>query len=80
MSARLTESQKDALRWLAKHNGDGAFAYGGKGKALIAAGEVAPIMRATWNVLEDIGLVEYYGGNSGRARCRLTDAGKQVAA
>lgn len=77
---KLTEAQMAALRWLYRHNGDGAFAFGGKGKALIAAGEVAPVNRTTWNILQGLGLIEYYGGKSGRARCRMTDAGKKVAA
>lgn len=76
----LTDAQLSALQWLYRHNGDGAFAFGGKGKALIAAGEVAPVNRATWNILQGRGLVEYYGGKSGRARCRLTDAGRVEAA
>lgn len=75
----MTDAQKDALRWLGRHNGDGAFAFGGKGKALIAAGEVAPVNRATWNTLQAMGHVEYYGGKSGRARCRLTATGKELA-
>lgn len=75
----LTDAQHSALKWLARRNGDGAFAMG-NGNALLAAGEVAPVMRATWNTLRDAGLVEYYGGKTGRARCRLTSQGQKEAA
>jgi len=53
----LTDSQALALRWLKCHNGDGGFDKNG---VLIAAGEKAPFMRSTWNVLAQRGLVEIY--------------------
>lgn len=76
----MTKAESAALLWLSAHNGEGSFAFGGRGKALIAAGSVAPVMRATWNNLKKDGFVEFYGGNSGRARCRLTDAGRKAVA
>lgn len=68
-----------ALKWLIDHNGDGAFCVGGKGGALLAAGETAPFTRSTWNKLRDAKLVQFYGGSAGAMRCRITDAGKRVA-
>lgn len=69
----LTQSAKDALRWLAKHNGDGLFDPNG---VVLAAGETAPFTRLTWNKLRDAGLVEFYNPTGkGRGRLRLTDAG-----
>lgn len=76
----MTDAEIDALRWLNRHNGDGAFAVGGKGKALLAGGEIAPVMRRTWNSLQQQGVVEFYGGKSGRARCRITEQGQKAAA
>lgn len=61
-----------ALRWLAERNGDGS--YGGKGNVLVAAGEVAPFMRATFNAMAKEGLVELYG----HRRIRITDTGKEA--
>lgn len=61
----MTKAQKEALKWLTEHNGDGCFdRYG----TLIAAGEKAPVMRSTWNALRDAGLVEFYGHNNKRLR------------
>lgn len=64
---KLTQAQKDALTWLREHNGDGLFANDG---VLLAAGERAPVMRATWNRLRDLGLVEFYD----RRRVRIAEA------
>lgn len=65
----MTGAQKDALDWLRKHGGDGIFDRNG---VLLAAGESAPFMRATWNALRDAGLVEFYKPTGkGRGRCRL---------
>lgn len=74
--SKITEAQNEALRWLANHNGEGTFQRGGHGNTLIAAGEVAPVMRSTWNALRILDLVEFFGGPKGQSRCRLTDAGK----
>lgn len=65
----LTTPQAQALRWLIEHNGDGVFDRDG---VLLAAGELAPFMRSTWNVLRDLGLVEFYNPTGkGRGRCRV---------
>ena len=69
----MTESEKRALLWLAEHNGDGAFA--GRGRTLVAAGEVAPFYRRTFNNLRDLGLAEMYG----EKRIRLTELGYTTA-
>lgn len=55
----MTAAQTEALRWLREHNGDGLFDKHG---TLVAAGEVAPHTRSTWNKLRAAGLVEYYNG------------------
>lgn len=69
----LTPAQRDALKWLAKRNGDGLFDRNG---VVLAAGESAPIMRSTWNALAADGFVEFYKPEgSKRGRLRLTSAG-----
>lgn len=70
---RLTKAQKDALRWLLDHNGDGGF---DKHNVLVAGGEKAPIMRSTWNALAVNELVEFY---MNKRRLRLTQAGTTIA-
>lgn len=66
----MTKAERQALDWLRKHNGDGCFDKNG---VLLAAGELAPFMRSTWNGLRDQGLVEFYKPTGkGRGRCRLT--------
>lgn len=66
----MTDAQREAVKWLREHNGDGLFDKNG---VLVAAGERAPFMRSTWNALHDIGAVEFYGpDHKPRARCRLT--------
>lgn len=65
----MTKSQKAALEWLREHNGTGVFDRRG---VLLAAGELAPFMRSTWNALRDAGLVHmYHLGSSGLARVDL---------
>ena len=64
--SHVTASMNEALAWLAAHNGDGAFCD--VGNTFLAAGERAPVMRATWNRLEELGLVEFY---EDRKRMRL---------
>jgi hypothetical protein len=55
----LTKAQMAALRWLKQHGGDGCFdKYG----AAFAQGETAPFLRTTWNGLEALGLLQFYGG------------------
>ena len=73
----LTPARRDALKWLAKHNGDGLFDRNG---VVLAAGESAPVMRGTWNALATDGFVEFYKpGGSKRGRIRLTSAGAREA-
>lgn len=76
MSDQITAAQKDALKWLAKHNGDGLFDKNG---VLLAAGETAPVMRSTWNHLISSGHCEFYRpGDKGRGRLRITDHGRKA--
>lgn len=65
----MTDPQKSALLWFRNRGGDGMFMKDG---VLLAAGQRAPTMRATWNILQDAGMVETYS----RLRLRLTEAGK----
>ncbi|RWO90901.1 hypothetical protein [Mesorhizobium sp.] len=66
----IPSSQLAALKWLRNRNGDGVF---DRNHVLVAGGERAPVMRATWNKLEVADLVEFYHD---RRRLRVTDAGK----
>lgn len=66
---KLTKSQKAALLWFKNRGGDGMF---DKTNCLIASGERAGVMRATWSRLSEAGMVERYGGN----RLRMTGIGK----
>ena len=75
--ATLTKAQKAALVWLHDRNGDGLFDVHG---VAVAAGEIAPVMRSTWNGLKAHGAVEFYNPTGkGRGRLRLTDAGRDMA-
>ena len=66
----LTPAMVAALRWLREHNGDGVFDNHG---VVLAAGELAPFTRSTWNALRDRGFVEMYKPTGkGRGRLRLT--------
>lgn len=66
----MTKAQEAALAWLRERNGDGCFDRNG---VLLAAGERAPVTRATWNKLRDLGHVEIYRVQPrGASRCRLT--------
>lgn len=71
--AALKSWQRDAIKWLSEHGGDGVFADKSH-QVLYAMGEKAPVMHRTWNALRELGLVEYYGNR----RCRLTPTGKGV--
>lgn len=66
----LTSAQLSALKWLRNRNGDGVF---DRHQVLTAAGERAPVMRATWTKLEHAGLVERYHNNR---RLRVTESGR----
>jgi hypothetical protein len=71
-----TKAQETALRWLIEHGGDGLFDHNG---VLLAAGEIAPHTRATWNALADLGLVQFYKpAGSRRGRLRATERGREV--
>lgn len=76
MARHLTKAQREALDWLRERGGDGMFNIHG---VLLAAGELAPHVRSTWNALEASGLVEHYrpNGAKGRGRLRLTALGRQ---
>lgn len=70
--AKLTDSQQRAVQWLQDRGGDGCFTKHGQA---MAKGEVAPFQRSTWNALQDMGQVKFYGGKrdggSGHGRLRL---------
>lgn len=68
-----TDAQLSALKWFINRNGDGLFEK--NRQVLVAAGERAPIMRATWNRLEALGLVEFYMDGK---RLKATPAGRSV--
>lgn len=72
----ITGAQMSALRWLAHHGGDGMFDRA-HGNTVLAAGEISPVTRATWNGLVTTGLVERYGPKA--RRVRLTEAGRKAA-
>lgn len=55
----LTLAQTKALRWLAERGGTGLFEK--NSQTLVAAGELALIMRQTWNKLRDLGKVTIVG-------------------
>ena len=65
-----TKSQQTALRWLSDRGGDACFDRNG---VALAQGETAPIERKTWNALQAMGLIEFYGGvrDGGRGYGRL---------
>ena len=71
----LTAAQAAALKWLREHGGDGCFDRHG---VALAQGETAPVMRSTWNALQQAGFVQFYGGKRdggrGYGRLRLTPA------
>lgn len=70
---RLTRSQAFALAWLRRRTGDACFDRHG---VAFACGETAPVLRSTWNVLCDHGLLEFYNpAGKGHGRLRLTARG-----
>lgn len=73
----MNSGEKRALTWLQTHGGDACFDRNG---VAIGQGESAPVYRATWNKLQQAGLIEFYGGKrdggTGYGRLRLTDAGR----
>jgi hypothetical protein len=65
----MTEAQQQALKWLADHTGDGIVDKHG---CILAAGEIAPHTRATFNALRGRGLIEFYDPNGhGHLRIRV---------
>lgn len=71
--SKPTDAQLSALKWFVNRNGDGMFEK--NRQVLVAGGERAPIMRATWNRLEALGLVEFYMDGK---RLKVTPAGRAV--
>lgn len=73
----LTTAQRAAIKWFHNRGGEGVFT---KGQVLLARGELAAVMRSTWNALEQASppLVTYSAGK-GYKRVAITDAGKVVA-
>jgi hypothetical protein len=70
----MTPAMRQALRWLLEHNSDGVFDKNG---VLLAAGELAPFMRSTWNKLAAEGQVEFYRVNPlGAQRVRIKSTGE----
>lgn len=72
MAGSVSAACLSALLWLRNRNADGVFDKRG---VLVAAGERAPVMRATWNKLDAAGHVELYAN---RRRLRVTSAGMAV--
>lgn len=74
----VTPAQKSALEWIEDRDGDGCFDKHG---AAFAQGETAPVTRTTWNALEKLGLIEFYGGKqhggSGYGRLRRTSLSRR---
>lgn len=66
--AKVTTPQARAMRWLFNRTGTGLFNRNG---VLMAAGELAGVMRSTWNNLIDGGYVERVKPN----RLTLTETG-----
>jgi len=70
----LTDAQQEALIWLSERNGEGNILKDG---TLLAAGEIAPHVRATFTALRDLGLMEIQSKNR---RIKITSAGSQFVA
>ena len=56
--SEISEACRAALKWLRERNGTGAFDRDG---VLLAAGELAPFTRSTWDRLRDANLVTIEG-------------------
>lgn len=70
----MSAAEANALKWLQQHNADGVF---DRHNVLMAAGERAPFMYATWQALCKQGLAQRYGQNN--RRIALTEQGKAEA-
>jgi hypothetical protein len=68
----LSEACCAALLWLRNRNGDGVF---DEAHVLVAGGERAPVMRATWSKLQRAGCVEFY---MKAKRVRVTQRGMEL--
>jgi hypothetical protein len=67
--AAITKAQADALKWLRDRGGDAVFDKNG---VALACGELAPVVRSTWNALNLAGQVEFYNpAGKGRGRVRV---------
>lgn len=68
----MTPAQQAALKWLANRDGEGVFNRHG---VLLAKGELAAVMRSTWNALCDSGHV-IYSANKAFKRVAVTEKGR----
>lgn len=68
--SKLTKPQRAALLWLRNRGWEGVFQ---KNQVLLAAGELAPVMRSTWNKLIELGYVENVPNQ--KRRIRVTTIG-----
>lgn len=67
----ITPAQWAALKWLNNRGGEGMF---NKNGGLLAQGELAGVMRATWDVLADNHLLTF--GKQKPKRVVITDLGE----
>jgi hypothetical protein len=65
-----TKAQLAALKWLREHNDTSCFDKNG---VLLAAGELAPVMRSTWNALAAAGAVMIERGAKGPTRVTVVE-------
>lgn len=73
----LTEAQRRALRWLHNRGGEGVF---NRHQVLLARGELAAVMRATWNALAAVNPpCVSFSDNKGFKRILITPAGTAIA-
>lgn len=77
----LTTAQRRALRWLYNRGGEGMF---NKNQTLLARGELAGVMRTTWNALSKakppcVDIFSPRADGKGYKRVSLLEAGKVVA-
>lgn len=69
----LTDAQKKALKWLHNRGGSGSFT---NGQVVLAQGELAGVMRSTWNTLS---VSQPPCVVIAKKRIELTETGKNVA-
>jgi len=63
----MTKAQRDALKWLKEHGGDGCR-QGPCRQQVLAQGEIAPFMWSTFTALALLGMVDLYGRPDWRVR------------